>query len=128
MTNIEFENRYFDIAYRALECVKNCRKEGLLALEEAIDHEKKNERDIFEYGLQFVLDGVDHELIDKILSNIIQQEKDKDMYTLKMIQKEAVLSIQEGTNSYMMCALLNSYTDLTLTKDPIIALEASKNK
>jgi flagellar motor component MotA len=117
MTHDEFVNHYYNIARHALECTKKARREGLLALEEVIDLEKINSRDIFEYGLQFVVDGTDCEIIDKILINIINQEKDEDMRTLKMMQKDAVLAIQEGMNPRIMYALLNSYTNLSLNED-----------
>jgi flagellar motor component MotA len=117
MTRGEFVNKYYEILKRALTFANKARREGLLALEEEIDEVKANERDIFEYGLQFVIMGLDCEIIDKILCNIIAQEKDDYMRILKNIQKAAVLSIQEGTNPRIMYAILNSYTDLTLDKD-----------
>jgi flagellar motor component MotA len=93
------------------------RRQGLLALEEEISQERLDERDIFEYGIRFVVDGTDREVIEKILSNIIKQEKDENMRILKTIQKEAVLMIQEGINQRPLYALLNSYTDITLKED-----------
>jgi len=86
-------------------------------LEDETDREKIDDRDVFEYGIRFVIDGTDQEFIDKLLSNIINQEKDENMRTLKIIQKEAVLRIQEGMNPRQLYALLNSYTDLSLRED-----------
>jgi flagellar motor component MotA len=93
------------------------RREGLLALEDELDQAKIDERDIFEYGLRFVVDGIHSELIEKILSNLIKQEKDEDIIILKTIQKEAVLGIQDGTSPRMLYALLNSYVNITTKED-----------
>jgi chemotaxis protein MotA len=105
MPRDEFIKKYTDIVCHALHCHKKARTEGLLALEEELDQEKIDARDIFEYGLQFVVDGTEGEIIDKILSNIIKQEKDEDMRTLKTIQKEAVLMIQGGYNPRIFYSL-----------------------
>jgi flagellar motor component MotA len=118
MNSVEFTEKYFAIAEKALRSADKARKEGLLALEDEIDEEKVNERDIYEYGLRFVIDGHEPELINTILSNIIKQEKDEQLRLLKEIQKEAVLRIQEGTNPRMLYALLNSFTDISLNDQP----------
>jgi flagellar motor component MotA len=98
---------------------EKARRGGLLALEEESDREKINERDVFEYGMRFVIDGTVREVIEKILSNIIEQEKNEYRHILKTIQKEAVLMIQEGSNPRLLHAVLNSYTDITLKEDKI---------
>jgi flagellar motor component MotA len=90
-------------------------------LDDELDHEMADMRDIFEYGLRFVVDGTEREIIDKILSNIIKQEKDEQAQILKTIQKEAVLMIQEGSNPRMLYVLLNSYTDISIKEDEIKA-------
>jgi flagellar motor component MotA len=118
MNRVEFVEKYFNIVEKALRGSDTVRKEGLLALEEEIDQEKVNERDIFEYGLRFVLDGYDPEIIDKILSNIIKQEKDEQLRILKNIQKEAVLGIQERIHPRILYSLLNSFTDISLNEQP----------
>jgi len=106
-----------EIIDRAMTFSKIARREGLLHLEERLDLEKVDSRDIFEYGMRFAVDGTDHELIDKILSNIVNQEKDEELKILKTMQKEAVLSLQRGDNSYILLAIMNSYTDIPRT-DP----------
>jgi len=113
----EFIKRYYEIAKRALAFNEKAQKEGILALEDELDPEKISNRDIFEYGLHFVVDGYDIEIIDDILSNIIEQEKDESMKIIKNIQKEAVRLICSGTNSLLTQAMLNSFTDLPLNKD-----------
>jgi flagellar motor component MotA len=117
MNRDEFIKRYYEIAKRALAFSEKARKEGLLAIEDDIDQEKVNNRDIFEYGLHFVVDGADACILRDILSNIIEQEKDESMKTLKNIQGEAVLQIQAGMNPYLLQARLNSFTDLSLNED-----------
>jgi flagellar motor component MotA len=67
MTHDEFVKNYYEIAKHALAFNKKAIKEGLLALEDQLDTEKINNRDIFEYGMQFVIDGIDLQTIDGIL-------------------------------------------------------------
>ena len=114
MSNDEYVKALRAIFERAVSIHQMARREGLLAVEGSIDTEKVNKRDIYEYGLSFVIDGIDTEFIDKILSNIIDREKDDTVKTLKTIQKEAVLSIQRGDNTRILLAIMNSYTDLPL--------------
>jgi flagellar motor component MotA len=98
---------------------KKSRKEGLLSFENDLDQAKINARDIFEYGLSFVIDGVDWAIIEEILTNIIKQEKDEDMIILKNIQKDAVWMIQAGLNPRLLYAVLNSHTGITLQEEKI---------
>jgi flagellar motor component MotA len=86
------------------------RSEGLLKLEDDIGYEDGRE-DIFNYGLQFAIDGVDPAYIGKILSNLIEHETDPKMKLLKTIQKVAVLGIQEGYNKRLLIMLIVSYVD-----------------
>jgi flagellar motor component MotA len=117
MNRNEFVEAYTNVVQRALNFVKKARREGLLSLEDGISDERIADRDILEYGLHFVVDGIEKEVIEKILSNIVKQEKDEDMFILKTIQKEAVLAIQEGMNPRLIYLLLNSYTDITIKDD-----------
>jgi flagellar motor component MotA len=117
MNRSEFVEQYNKFFERAISSAEKARREGLLALEDDLDHGEVNQRDIFQYGMSFVVDGVDPFFIDKILSNIIEQEKDEQMQVLKKIQKEAVLMIQQGANPRLLAAVLNSFTDLPLTNN-----------
>ena len=117
MNRAEFVERYLTMLEYILNCAEKARREGLLALEEGLDQEKADERDIFVYGLGFVVDGTDSVLIEKILSNIIAQEKDEYSRILKMIQKEAVLGIQEGLNPRILIHVLTSYADIPLNDE-----------
>jgi len=124
MNRDEFVKKYNDIVRRAMEFSEKARREGLLALEGKFDREKINDRDVFEYGIRFVIDGTDQGFIDKLLSNIINQEKDENTRILKTIQKEAVLRIQSGENPRLLYLLLNSYTDISLREDELKAYGA----
>ena len=110
----EFIEAYFNTINLAMNWAKKARCEGLLALEEDLDFEKSLDRDIFHYGMRFVVDGTDYEFIDTILSRIITHEKDSLKSLLKTIQKEAVLAIQEGVNPRILVLVLNSYVDIPL--------------
>ena len=118
MSNEEYRKAFYAILERVVFCSEKGRREGLLVLEESLDSEKADNRDIFEYGLRLVVDGTDGELIDRILSNIIRQEKDEHQLVLKTIQKEAVLAMQEGMNPRLLVCLVNSHTDIPLS-DPV---------
>ena len=50
MNRTEFVEKYNNIVGQALQSTIKARNEGLLALEDALDQEKVNARDIFEYG------------------------------------------------------------------------------
>jgi flagellar motor component MotA len=117
MTRDKFVEKYYDIVKHAMAFSEKARREGLLALENELDQKKINNRDIFEYGMRFVVDGTGREIVEKILTNLVKQEQDENVHTLKTIQKEAVLAIEEGINPGILHALLNSYTDIPLSED-----------
>jgi len=120
MTRDEFNAEYYKFSFRAIKLAEKARREGLLALEEEVDSDKYNRRDIFEYGSRFIVDVIDAETIRDILSNIIKQEEDKYARLLMEIKKEAVLSIQAGNSLRIIAFKINSFTDIALTDDPII--------
>jgi flagellar motor component MotA len=72
MTHDEFIKRYYEISERALKFLIKSKREGFLALEEEMDYEKQDDRDIFEYGMRLVIDGTDAAITEKLLSNIIK--------------------------------------------------------
>jgi flagellar motor component MotA len=119
MTRDEFIAEYYKVSARAVQLSEKARREGLLALEAVIDFEKADQRDIFEYGLRFVVDGTDALIIREILSLIIKQEEDKYTRLLMELKMEAVLSIQCGDNLRIIACKLNAFTDITLADDPI---------
>ena len=119
MNRNEFIEKYHEFAEYAFALAEKARREGLLSLEDEdiLEPERVRARDIFAYGLSFVIDGTDSEIIRKILSNIIAQDSDEYSRLFKTIQKEAALLIQAGVHPRIFSAVLNSYTDLPLSED-----------
>jgi flagellar motor component MotA len=91
----------------AIHFGEKARREGLLALEELIDEEKIENRNIFHYGLRFVIDGTQDIIIDNILSNLIKYNPKN--IKLQLMQKEAVLAIQQGLNTRTLAHLLGVF-------------------
>jgi len=116
MNEIDFMEEYNAIFERSLIFSIIARSLGLASLQGLINMNKCNQRDIFEFGMYMVLDGRAPELIDKILLNITNLETDKEKKELKNIQKDAVLSIQQGVSSEELMWLLNSYVGIELDK------------
>jgi hypothetical protein len=112
--DLGFIEAFYSIYERALGFSQMAKLNGILALEDIIDSEKVANRDIFEYGIHMFVDKIDRETIDKILSNIVAQEKDESLQLLKTIQKEAVLMIHAGENQRALALVLKSYTDISL--------------
>jgi len=118
MNRKEFVEKYAQIVCLAAQFNEIARREGLLSLEDKLeDMPADGDRDIFKYGIRFVVDGIDSSYINKIMTNLVNQEKDEEKRVLKTIQKEAVLLIQEGCNVNLMMATLNSYTDISLAEN-----------
>jgi flagellar motor switch protein FliG len=127
MNEKEFNEQYGAFIKKVLPLSEKSRREGLLSL--SADSEKVCERGIFDYGLNFVIDGTDAGYIEKILSNIIAQEKDEYTRVFKTIQKEAVIGIQQGINPQMLYYILNSLTGISLKDDEAyLSINAEKAK
>jgi len=121
MNRKEFTEKYSQIVRLAAQFNEIARREGLLSLEDKLeDMPAEGDRDIFKYGIRFAVDGTNPAYIDRVLTNIINQEKDEEKRVLKTIQKEAALLIQEGCNVNLMFAMLNSYTDISLAENEAI--------
>jgi len=100
---------------RAMALSKILRNKGLLALEEHLDHAAIAARDVFEYGLPFIIDDFDYECIEKILSNLIEQESDPVQKNLAQAKKAAVLSLYNGDNPRVLLIILSAYFDKSIT-------------
>ena len=112
MTRDEFNEKSCKVIKQAISFAEKARREGLLALEDELeDIEKDEERGILKIGLRLVVDGTENAFIDKVLSNIIEQEKDEYARRLKIIKKEAVLMINEGLNARLLVVMLVQYLD-----------------
>jgi hypothetical protein len=116
MIKDEFEKSYNAIIEKAMLWLNTARVEGLLALEEMIDKDKFRQREIMEYGISLVVDGTDPSTIDRILTNIINQETDGDLKKLKIIQKDAIFAIHENWHPRLMIMLLNSHVDIGIDR------------
>jgi hypothetical protein len=114
MNENDFMAEYNAIFERSLAFSIITRSLGLVSIQNLLDKKKCNQRDIFEYGILLVLDGRPPEMIDKILTNIINLETDKEKRILKNIQKDAVLSIQQGISSEQIMWIINSYVNIEL--------------
>ena len=108
MTSEQFETEYNKIFERAMMLSDKTRREGLLSLDDCIDEELLRQRDIMELGLRLTYDGTDLTIIDDILTNIINQETDKEKKLLKTVQKNAVLMIHQGYSRRIFALSLNS--------------------
>ena len=116
MNEIDFMKEYNAIFERSLIFSIISRSMGLGSLENLLDKEKCNQRDILEYGMRLVLNGRTSETIDKICTNLINLETDKERKILKTIQKDAVLAIQQGISPEELMWILNSYVNVDIDK------------
>ena len=114
MDTKDFIGEYNVIFERALLISIITRSMGMVWVSNLLDEEKCNQRDVFEYGMRLAKDGKVPELIDKILTNIINLETDNEKKLLKTIQKDAALSIQKGINTDDLVLVLNSYVKIDL--------------
>ena len=114
MNTNDFTEEYNAIFERALIISIITRSMGMVWVANLLDEEKYNQRDVFEYGMRLAKDGKTPDLIDKILTNIIDLETDNEKKLLKNIQKDAALSIQKGVNTDDLVLILNSYVNINL--------------
>jgi len=128
MTRDEFIAEYYKVSAKTVHLSKRTRREGLLAIEDAIDFNKLKQRDIFEIGLRLSVDGTAHETIKEILSNIILQEKDEYSRRIMEIKMAAILSIHNGDCTLITAYKMNSFTDIVFTDDQTIEIEYWCNK
>ena len=119
LKKMEFNEAFYCIFERIMDFSFMAYLEGLLELEKYIDNEKADSRDIFEYGMRLVVDRINNPIIDKILSNIITQEKDECLRRLKIIQKEAVLGIQQNVNWRLFILNLITQTDISMDDERV---------
>lgn len=110
MTRKNFEEECRMLIVKAMSMCEKSRREGLMSLVEELDDVKEavKERDIFYYGIALAADGIDQPILEKILNNLVDQERDDKKRKLKTMQKEAVMSIKNGDNPRVMLALLLS--------------------
>ena len=112
----EEEREEISFVKRAVSLLKISRKKGLLALEEYLDHDALAARDVFERGLLFTIMGWDWENIEKVLSNLIEQENDPVKKNLAQAKNAAVKSICTGDHPYISIRILCAYFDESITQ------------
>ena len=113
----EEEREEVRFAKRAYTLNEIQRKEGLLALEKHLDQNGIAALDVFEYGLQFVIDDWDFSIIEKILDGLIEREADPVRRNFAMAKKEAVRSIQNGDNPRVLIMNLCAFFDEDTNRD-----------
>ncbi|MCL2179876.1 MAG: hypothetical protein FWB83_01995 [Treponema sp.] len=84
-------------------------KNEISSLSSIIDKSKKDERGIFEYGMALVIQAMNAEDICFILSNLIDMEQNEEIKKLKLMQKEAVLSICHDENTALLLHTMLSF-------------------
>jgi flagellar motor component MotA len=114
MYDDNFIKEYNTLIERTYLFYKKAYREGLLSLEDMIDEEKYLKRDIFEYGMRLVIDGIDTSIINQILTNIVELEIEKDKKTLKTMQKEVVLAFKNGWYNRLVLLLINSHVNIDI--------------
>ena len=112
MNDEKFAKEYKALVERVITLCEKAMREGLLSVEELIDRNKFYQRDVLELGLQLVINGMLPEIIDTILTNIVELEQDKNKKLLKNIKKGVVLGFESGHHPATMMLLLNSYVNI----------------
>jgi flagellar motor component MotA len=110
MTRKNFKDECRMLIVKAMSICEKSRREGLMSLVDELDDVKDmiNERDVFYYGIALAADGLDRSILEKILNNLVNQERDDKKRKLKIMQKEAVMSIKNGDNSRILSMILFS--------------------
>jgi hypothetical protein len=114
MTRERFITEYTRVFKLALRLAEKALREGIASLEEETED---IDDELFKQGLRFVVDGIEAQLIDEIMSNRIAHETDKDMRLLKSVQKRAIRGIQAGENLRVFYHVLLSLPDLTAQEE-----------
>jgi flagellar motor component MotA len=99
---------------RAFAFAKKAWREGLLALETEVDSALFAARDVFEYGISFVIDNEEPAFIKTILDNLIAHEHDPWKRKLMTVKKVAALSIQACGNPRILAMKLLSFFDQSI--------------
>jgi flagellar motor component MotA len=119
----EEEREEVRFAKRAFSLIKIQRKEGLWALEKHLDQDGIAAKDVFEYGLQFVIDDWNFGIIGKILDGLIEREIDPVRKNFAMAKKEAVRSICNDDNPRILLVNLSAFFDEDISRDIMDLLE-----
>lgn len=112
----EEEREEISFIMRTAKLSEIARREGILALEKYLDHDKIAARDVFEYGLPLVIDGYENKYIDTVLTNLVEHESDPVQKNIALAKKDAVLSIHAGENTRILALKLMAYFEKDVAK------------
>jgi flagellar motor component MotA len=101
--------QYYMVLIQLLAFSEKARREGLLALE---DEMEDLDNHFMKIGLRLILDGCDGEDVDRVLSFMIENEKNKREKQLKKAIKQALLDIQAGNDQEFIKIKYNSFMDI----------------
>jgi hypothetical protein len=101
--------KYYTMLIRLLALSMKARGEGLLALEEEIEDQDNR---FIKTGLRLIVNGTDEEVVDRVLSFMIENEKNKRERQLKKAIKQALLDIQAGFDPESIKIKYNSFMDI----------------
>jgi hypothetical protein len=112
-------NTYLELLDTTLKLSNKSIKKGLGALEEDLQLELIYQRNILHYGLRLFLDdSLNKEFINRVLINIINQEKDLDKKEWMILQREALICIcDEKLTDREIIIDLNSLTNFNINED-----------
>ncbi|WP_461255433.1 leucine-rich repeat domain-containing protein [Treponema sp. R80B11-R83G3] len=110
---------------RAMNLCETARREGLLALDNFLDQDGIEARDVFEYGLPMIIDGWDKKDIDAILDELIALETDPVLKNIAIAKKDAIKMIQSGENRRILLMTLLFYFDDSVKEELLSKFDPS---
>ena len=113
----DFVNSYYRLLETIYRCIEKAKKEGLLSLEDDLEH--ITNEDFFSIGMKLVLDGTYVEYIQYILTISIEREQHFYRKRLMEIALEGILGIQTGESFDNIAIKLNSM--VVIKNNPINA-------
>ncbi|GBU26538.1 hypothetical protein R84B8_00048 [Treponema sp. R8-4-B8] len=96
---------------RALQINEMIRRDGWLEVEKHLDNDGIAAKDVFEYGLQMLVDNWDLNDIDKYLNPLTDRETDPARKNLALAKKHAIRILHEGNNLWIFLFMLAYFDD-----------------
>jgi flagellar motor component MotA len=106
-----FINIYYNLLWFLHRCTLLAKSSGLLELCSGI-LEPLDESDFVNIGINLILDVTDHTIIDQILSNYIESEKDLYKRRLKQIALKGILLIDEVESPEELIIILGDFSGI----------------
>jgi Leucine-rich repeat (LRR) protein/flagellar motor component MotA len=104
-----FCNSYYKLTATILAFSDKARREGLLALEEELEHIAEG---FFTLGIRLVVDGTDAGIIRDILQTKLERENDFYRKKLLEVALEGIIGIQAGDSRMVIAFLLASLVNI----------------